>query len=385
MKILHFYKTYKTESFGGTEQFIYHLCRATSKLGLENGVLTLSREPGDVIFDDHNVYRAKLDFEIASTGFSFAALKRFSQLAQEADVIHYHFPWPFMDLVHFWSRPQKPTVVTYHADIIRQKRLLMLYKPLQSLFLKSVDAIVSTSPNYRETSLVLKNYADKVSVIPIGLDEEAYPMASSQRTRYWQSLFQTRFFLFIGVLRYYKGLFVLLKAAKFCKFPIVIVGEGPVEAELKQYAKQHHLSHVHFVGEISDEDKAALLALSYAVLLPSQLRAEAFGITLLEGAMFGKAMITCEIGTGTSFVNINEETGKVIPPNDDNALKAAMQYLWDHPEICAQMGQAARARYLEHFTAEKMAKQYYDLYQRLPTTTKTMPAAKHKPLKIGGK
>ena len=48
-------------------------------------------------------------------------VRYFSQLAQRADIIHYYFPWPFMDVVHFATRVKKPTVVTYHSDVICQK------------------------------------------------------------------------------------------------------------------------------------------------------------------------------------------------------------------------------------------------------------------------
>ena len=60
----------------------------------------------------------------------------------------------------------------------------------------------------------------------------------------------------------------------------------------------------------------ALLALSYAILFPSHLRSEAFGISLLEGAMFGKPLISSEIGTGTTYINIDGKTGVVVPPSD---------------------------------------------------------------------
>ena len=79
-----------------------------------------------------------------------------------------------------------------------------------------------------------------------------------------------------------------------------------------------------FLGAIPDEDKVALLTLCYGVVFPSHLRAEAFGVSLLEGAMFGKPMISSEIGTGTSHVNVGGVTGLVVPPGDSAALRAAL-------------------------------------------------------------
>jgi len=114
-----------------------------------------------------------------------------------------------------------------------------------------------------------------------------------------------------------------------------------------------------------------LLQLCYAVVFPSHLRSEAFGISLLEGAMYGKPMISSEIGTGTSYINVNGETGIVVPPSDPAAFREAMRFLWDNPGTAAEMGRHAERRYRELFTAERMAVSYAELYKEL--------LAKHSP------
>ncbi|WP_151030200.1 glycosyltransferase, partial [Citrobacter cronae] len=163
-----------------------------------------------------------------------------------ADLVHYHFPWPFMDVVHFASRLRKPTVVTYHSDIVKQKYLLKLYAPLMHRFLGSVDAIVATSPNYVRSSPVLSRYAPKV--IPLGIDPATYPTVPSSVCARWQSRFPERFFLFVGALRYYKGLDYLIEACREVPYPVVILGRGPMECELKARVARLGLLNVHFVG-----------------------------------------------------------------------------------------------------------------------------------------
>lgn len=356
MRVLHFYKTSFPDTMGGIEQVINQIARGANKLGVQTDMLSLTpdRVARTIEIDGYLAHRARLDLQIASTGFSASAFWRFSQLAKKADVIHYHFPWPFMDVVHFATRVKKRTVVTYHSDIIKQKHLLKLYRPLMNKFLASVDRIVATSPNYLATSDVLNKFSDKVSVIPIGLDKATYPKAMPDRLQYWREKLGPKFFLFVGVLRYYKGLHILVEAAKGTDYPIVIVGAGPIEAELKAQVAQLGLRNIYFLGQLSDEDKVALLTLSYAVLFPSHLRSEAFGISLLEGAMYGKPMISSEIGTGTTFINIVDETGLVVPPSDPIALRQAMQYLWEHPEQAAEMGVCAEARYWKYLSARTM-------------------------------
>jgi rhamnosyl/mannosyltransferase len=365
MRVLHFYKTYQSESYGGIEQTIYQLCKCSSASGVESEVLTLSDDPdpAELMYEGHKVHRVKLDLQIASTGFSLSALKRFAQLAAEVDIVHYHFPWPFMDLAHFITRMNKPSVVTYHSDIVRYKTLLQLYRPLMHRFLSSVDAIVATSPNYLQTSSVLAGYKDKTQVIPIGLDKNNYPTPSTERMEKWQKQIGGRFFLFVGAIRYYKGLHILLDAARGADYPIVIVGAGPIEQELKQRVQEQGLRNVIFLGIVDDEDKVALLQLCYAIVFPSHLRSEAFGISLLEGAMYGKPMISSEIGTGTSYINNHRETGLVVPPSDPDAFRLAMQQLWDDPELARTMGARAQARYQKLFTARVMGEGYASLYR----------------------
>jgi rhamnosyl/mannosyltransferase len=367
MRVLHFFKTYWPDTFGGVERTIHAIVKGVARHDIQSDVLSLSKTPekGTVEFDGHMAHKAKLDLEFASTGFSREAFGRFRELSRKADIVHYHFPWPMMDVVHLAAPPGKPTVVTYHSDIVKQKFLLKLYEPVMHRFLASVGAIVATSPNYLATSEVLQRYKDKTTVIPLGLDEADYRKAKEEDRARWRTRFPKPFFLFVGVLRYYKGVHILLEAARQTASDIVIVGEGPMEASLKEYAQQHGLGNVVFLGALPDADKTALLELCTGFVFPSNLRSEAFGLSLVEAAMFGKPMISCEIGTGTSFVNQNGRTGYVVQPDDPTALAEAMGRLTADGEVAASLGKAARLRYEECFTAERMGNAYAVLYKRL--------------------
>lgn len=366
-KVLHFFKTYYPESMGGIEQVIFQIAEGCAPHGYDAEVLYLSGRGaarGEKLAQ-HVTHRSRLDLHVASTGFSLSAFRDFSDLAADADLIHYHFPWPFMDLVHFASRVRKPAVVSYHSDIVKQKYLLKLYEPLMNRFLGSVDAVVASSPNYAQSSPVLRRLGDKLRIIPYGLDEATYPAPDASRLAHWREQVGERFFLFVGALRYYKGINFLLDAAKLNGLPVVIVGGGHLEQELKAQAQALGLSRVHFVGGLPDCDKAALLQLCTGFVFPSHLRSESFGISLLEAAMYGKPMISCDIGTGTSFINLDGVTGRLVPPRDAHALSVAMEEVWHHPEAAAEWGRNARARYEQVFSANDMASAYARLYDEL--------------------
>ena len=101
------------------------------------------------------VTRARAHLSPASTPISFSALAQFRRAVAWADVVQYHFPWPFGDVLHFAAGVRVPALVTYHSDIVRQRLLMPVYAPLMHRFLGSMQAIVATSPNYMASSSVL--------------------------------------------------------------------------------------------------------------------------------------------------------------------------------------------------------------------------------------
>lgn len=369
LKILHVYRTFFPDTQGGLEEVIRQICLNAAPHGVESRVFALSRnpQPKSVDVDGIEVVRVKQTFEIASCGFCFGGILDFKREAEWADVIHYHFPWPFADLMHMLVRPDKPSVVTYHSDIVRQRVLQIFYRPLMSSFLGKVSRIVATSPNYYATSDVLSRFSEKVDIIPIGIEESSYPCvdADPATLRAARELYGEGFFLFVGVLRYYKGLHILLDAIKDANYKVVIVSSGPVERELRQQAEALGLDNVVFGGYVDDDMKMALFQLSRGVVFPSYLRSEAFGVTLLEGAMSAKPLISAEVGSGTSHINVHESTGLVVTPGCPQSLREAMDYLYYNPRKAIAMGRSARDRYEELFTGESMGKKYVAVYRQV--------------------
>jgi rhamnosyl/mannosyltransferase len=367
MRVLHVTQTYYPDSRGGIEEVVRQIALNTKTLGIETRVFTLSADPipSVIEMDGVKVYRAPLTVKIASCGVSLTAFKQFKDLADWAQIINYHFPWPFMDLLHLLTNSNAKKVVTYHSDVVRQKRLLTLYKPLMRRFLNHADVIVATSDNYATSSNTLQEYREKVKTIVIGISKENYLVPTKQKLTKVEALVGRDFFLFVGTLRKYKGLNFLLNALKNTKFKCVIAGSGPEERKLKILAKSLKLSNIVFLGRVSDVDKVTLIKLCLAVVLPSNLRSEAFGVALLEGAMYEKPLISTELGTGTSYVNINGETGLVVPPADVSSLRGSMLLLNNDKELANKMGKNAFKRYNKFFTGSVMGDQYAELYKTL--------------------
>ena len=367
MKVLHFYRTYYPDSQGGLEEAIRQICLSTGPLGIDNRVLTLQRKEGEPTVErrEATVYRSPLHISIKSCDIGFKILPLYKELLDWCDVVHYHFPWPFADLLEMIAGGNKPYIVTYHSDIVRQKILGKYYRPLMNRFLGNAARVVATSQNYFASSPVLSHYSDKVDTIPLGINEDSYPTIDDTTVDSVRKQYGENFFLFVGVFRYYKGLHILLEAIKGANYKVIIAGSGPVEQELKAQMKALGLTNVISPGFISDQEKVALLKLCRAVVFPSYLRSEAFGMTLVEGAMMGKPMISTEVGTGTSYVNIDKETGLVVSPGSVKELREAMDYLYYHPQEAEAMGANARRRFENYFTGDIIGQQYAQLYQQV--------------------
>lgn len=369
-RVLHLYRTYFPETQGGLQESIRQLCLATQPLAVENTVFSLALNPVPALMElpEGRLIRAKSWLELASCDIGgWTALHRCREAADQCDIIQIHFPWPFADLLlPFIRRRRQPVLVTYVSDIVRQKGLGMLYSPLRRYLLGTASRIVASSPNYAESSEILAEYREKLVCIPHCLKDVAPP--DRELCARWAQQLGQNFFLFVGVLRYYKGLDFLLAAASQVNACVVIVGAGPEGARLRQEAVSRKLENVHFLGVISDMDKQALYALCKGVVFPSHLRSEAFGMTLLEGAQAAKPLISCEIHTGTSWVNCHEETGLVIPPADPSALAQAINTLDKNDALCQKLGQGARQRWAKHFAPEVVGTAYRQLYEDLLTT-----------------
>jgi rhamnosyl/mannosyltransferase len=365
MKVLHIYRTCYPETKGGLEQAIRFICKGCIEHGVESTILTLGSENKEYNFEGTKIIVVKKDFEISSNGFSFALFKKFRQLSKLNDVIHYQYPWPTGDLLSIIA-PNKPSLVSYQSDIIKQKWLKKLYWPIEQYFLsRRVDKIIASSPQYAGSSKNLVKFKNKVEIIPLAIDAGVYPPVDNELSKQWEEKVGQDFFLFIGVLRYYKGLHFLLEAAKLNGLPVVIAGDGPEKNTLMEYISKNNLSNVKMVGFINEKDKVALHTLSQAFVFPSHLRSEAFGISLLEAQLYSKPIISCNIGTGSSYVNVHNETGIEVETENSTALSEAMKLLNDNKKLRVQLGKQSLQRYENNFTSKLYAQNYTKIYKAL--------------------
>ena len=87
--------------------------------------------------------------------------------------------------------------------------------------------------------------------------------------------------------------------------------------------------------------------------------------TLLEALCCGKPVISTELGTGTTFINSNHETGLTIKPGDTGSLIEAINYLLNKPDKRRIFGECGKKRVMQLFTAERMINSTLKLYEEV--------------------
>ena len=373
MRVLHIYKDY-APVMGGIETHIGLLAQAQRAQGIDARVLVTNTGPETVetVINGVPVVKTGRQLNISSAPISLGFYPWLRKLEKGIDITHAHLPYPPGELGHLLLGRSRGLVLSYHSDIVRQKVLGALYSPFLRVLLRRADRIAVSNPTYIRTSRFLSAVTEKCRVLPFGIDLDAFAAtpairqaAAEVRARYASK----PLLLFVGRLRHYKGLNVLIEAMQSIDAHLLVVGSGMMEEEWRGQASALGLDdQISFLGELSDDEKLVMFHAADIFVLPSTNRAEAFGIVLLEAMACGLPLISTELGTGTSFVNQHEQTGLVVPPNDPQALAAAINRLLGDDAFRQAMGAAAFERVQREFNQATMADRMITLYQEVLST-----------------
>ena len=359
MKILHVYKRNKPYSYGGIEETIDTIVNSKNNI---YGTLAIGSSNRYTSNRQIKYYLFKESFSIRSCPFSLSLFLSFKKIINSYDLIHYHYPWPFMDLLHFLFASKKiPYLVTYHSIIEKQKFLKIIYKPLEQWFLKNAKVVIFTSQNYFEFYRKLNpTIISKSKIIPLGINQK--PIIKS----FAKPFTSKKYFIFIGQHRSYKGIELLISAmSKLPKINLLIIGSGALYNRHYNLSKKLKLKNIRFEKNCDDVKKIFFLQNSLALILPSTSPTEAFGISIIEAMSQGVPVISTNLGTGTSFNNLNNDTGFVIPPNNEDELIAKIKKLHSDSELRDEYAKNALKRFKNNFSSVNMIKKYNQVYAEI--------------------
>lgn len=291
----------------------------------------------------------------------YASLRK---LIKDTDIVHHHYPFPNMELALLRNADilkGKKLIVTWHANIknSRWSWIGKYYNPIIKKLLDMADYIVVTSPQLIQSSDILKNYENKLKVIPLSFDPEI-----SHKNCVARQFPQKRNFrlLFVGKLRAYKGLEFLIGAVTDLDVELTIVGDGENEQALRKLVQDQSLEHkVKFLKNITNQNLVTVYNEADLFILPSINEAEAFGVVQLEAMSNGLPVINTNLESGVPFVSLHGISGLTVEPKNSDALKAAIVQLINDQQLYEEFSKNALERSKE-FTRIKMSEAYLNLY-----------------------
>ena len=366
LKILEVNKAYFPH-IGGIETLVKQYSEELGQFDTQVRTLVCCDNRGGSIRERVNgvpVIRAANFGTYFSCPISTQFVKQFRRLSQKADVIHIHMPFPLADFAMLLSGFKGKVVLSWHSDIVKQKKLLTLYKPLLKYLLNRADMIFAATEGHIDGSDFLPEYREKCRILPYGITVEDYlnidrkPILTEKLT----DKNSVKVF-FTGRLVYYKGVDVLLKAFRLVNgCELFIAGTGELEAELKAYAKEHNMEDkVHFLGFLPDDELKQAYADCDIFVLPSVAKSEAFGIVQLEAMVYGKPVINTSLPSGVPYVSLHGKTGLTVPPSSPKALAKAITLLAEDKELREKYGRAAAERVQKDFNEKKILNDLYEL------------------------
>ncbi len=210
--------------------------------------------------------------------------------------------------------------------------------------------------------------ADKVRVIPNGVDAEQFAQAGAYRGVGGAGAGDGSIILFVGRLVHEKGVHTLIEAMpKILRYwpgaRLVIVGRGPAEESLRRLAAGLGLGgSVSMVGFVSDDERNRLYGMAAAAVVPSLY--EPFGITALEAMAAGAPLIAADTG-GLAEIVKNGVNGWQFYAGSSNSLADAVLHVLHSPEAARKAAEVARREVLSVYDWKAIARTTISVYDEV--------------------
>ena len=368
MKILHIGKYYYPYA-GGMESVVKDLCEGLYEKGHDVTVLCSHDKAS---YEEDTINGVKV-VRVPRTGVLFGQninptfYFHLHRLSKEMDLVHVHCPHPQAESLALTLPKELPIVATYHSDVVRQKTLLKIYRPIFNSFLRRVKKVYVPTQNHIDYSQFLIHNRQKCEIIPFGIREDS--LQGSVSNLNYAREFRSKegpYALFVGRLVGYKGLPVLIEAAKKVDKKIVIVGDGPERANLEKLISDNALQDkVLLMGKVVDQDSFVGLYHGCDMLvLPSITPNENFGVVQLEAMACAKPVVTTNLKSGVPAVGLKNETCLIVNPGDSDELANAINSIFNDGELKLKLGRAGRSRFESVYTWEKMINSQIATYRK---------------------
>ena len=358
---------------GGAATATYHTARELVKQGHQILVLTANYqelsgwkdEEGITVyrcwalrqFPDRSSLLEQLSFVISATLILPNILKK---RTIEGVIVYFSLPCGPLGL---WSKITKktPYIISLRGGDVPNvetsvKKLHYFLTPVRRFILKHSLTIVANSEGLKQASQQADPFA--VVVIPNGVNTDFFIPKQHDNL-----IFQ---FLFVGRFHEQKNLFFTLEQINQLRknttlnFEFHLVGDGPLNQPLQEYAQKLNLnSIIKWHGWLEREKILTLYQQSDCLLNLSWY--EGMPNVVLEAMACGLPVIASNV-IGNDAVVQPGKTGYLVDLENSAQLQAILVSLLNNPELAKQLGIAGRARVIQEFSWEQVAKEYVRLF-----------------------
>tara|TARA_Y100000768_G_scaffold521_1_gene413 strand:+ start:52023 stop:53108 length:1086 start_codon:yes stop_codon:yes gene_type:complete len=274
----------------------------------------------------------------------------------QPSIVHAHYASSY-GVLGYMSKFRPFILSVWGSDIYHFPYKNKFYKWLLKLVIKNSDKVCSTSVAMKQIIEREYNRLD-VEVISFGVDIDFFrPGNSSQQFNVGT----------IKSIENYNGIDCLIDAARLViedynkNIYFQIVGEGSLKKEMEQKAKDLKIEDkIKFIGFV-DHKKVLKYYKNLSIFIAVSKR-ESFGVSVLEAASCGIPSITSNIG-GLTEVNIHNETGVVINPDDPKKLAESIVKLYEQKELRLKLGKNARKRVEKKFNWKNNVNEMIKVYK----------------------
>lgn len=373
MKILHITKFYPPQFFGGIETVCKDLVDLQISYGNEVTVICNSTNSKNLFIKNKNfrLFACSTIFNIYSQPFSVNLIFKFLKLIPKYDIIHVHFPNPFISLLICLFKIKPPVLIHWHSDIVKQKFLIYFLRFIQNYSIVKATHVIGATKAHIENSSSFKYFKSKCTVLPYYIkslhDLNICDSITSDLQAFFNQYNNKRIILSVGRLVSYKGFTNLINATinLDSSYIVCIVGTGPQKKQLHNKISKLGLEkRVFLLGKLNKYDLFLIYKKCFIFCLPSVTKAEMFGVVQVEAMMFGKPVISTNIeASGVPYVNIHKHTGLVVSPNNSNELVDSVNKISvENTYLFYSNNAIIRAK---EYTSKEIYKTYLNLYTKL--------------------
>jgi phosphatidyl-myo-inositol alpha-mannosyltransferase len=329
---------------GGVQAHVHDLALALIGLGHDVSVITPADDEAALppyVISTGRAVPVPYNGAVARMAFGPLSARRVRRWLREGDfdVVHVHEPTtPSLSLLATWSF-DGPLVATFHTSVQRARTLAAAYPILQTA-LEKLSARIAVSQAARRT--LVEHLGGDAVMIPNGVSMAAF--AGVDPFPGWPG--EGGALGFLGRFEEArKGLPVLLAAFEKLAavrpgLRLLIAGPGDPD-EVRDALPADVFDRVHLLGQVSDADKARMLA-SVDVYVAPNIGGESFGIVLLEAMAVGTPVLASDLEAFRAVLD-GGRSGRLFATGESDDLARKAGALLDDPDARAALVVLGRA------------------------------------------